>query len=68
MLNPFSTNRNADAVLEKWPNELSYDLVMKIQTGCLDLLTTFGYQLVTTREDYANKSISYLPEMNDDNL
>ena len=41
---------------------------MKIQTGCLDLLTTFGYQLVTTREDYANKSISYLPEMNDDNL
>ena len=68
MLNPFSTNRNADAVLEKWPSELNYDLVMKIQTGCLDLLTTFGYHLVGTPEEYANKSISYLPDLNDENL
>ena len=62
VLNPFSTNRNPDVVLEKWSSELSYELVMKIQHGCEDLLNTFGYKLVTSREAYANKSMSYLPE------
>ena len=66
VLNPFSTNRNPDQVLEKWHVELDYDLVKIIQDGCGDLLTTFGYRLVGSREEYANKSISYLPKINPD--
>lgn len=68
VLNPFSTNRNPDQVLEKWHHELDFDLVKSIQAGCGELLTTFGYRLVTTRQEYANKSISYLPEIDSESI
>ena len=71
MVNPYGTRRIASNVLERWPNELSYMVVKRIELGCADLLDSFGYKLIGSEEEYSNKSISYLPDLldnsNDDN-
>ena len=62
VLNPFSTHRISSSVLAQWPTELGFNLVNRIQTGCSDLLLTFGYKTVTDELSYQNKTISYLPD------
>ena len=59
----FSTSRKASDVLERWPDELSYDIVKGIDEGCGRLLQTFGYKMVGTEKEYEDKTISYLPEL-----
>ena len=62
VLNPFSTHRISSSVLAQWPTELGFNLVNRIQSGCSDLLLTFGYKTVTDELSYQNKTISYLPD------
>ena len=62
VLNPFSTHRISSSLLAQWPRELGFDLVNRIQSGCSDLLLTFGYKTVIDELSYQNKSISYLPD------
>ena len=59
----FSTSRKASDVLEKWPDELPYEVVKGIDEGCDRLLQTFGYKMVGTEIEYGDKTISYLPEL-----
>ena len=65
MVNPYGTKRIASNVLERWPNELDFDLVKRIEEGCSDLIETFGYKFIGKFEEYGNKSISYLPDILD---
>lgn len=64
-VNPFGTKRIASNVLERWPGELDYNLVIQIQSGCSELMETFGYKFIQSEEGYADKSKSYLPELED---
>ncbi|CBY20999.1 unnamed protein product [Oikopleura dioica] len=61
--NPFGTYRNAAAVLETWPSKLSYEIVAGIQEGCEELMEEFGYKFVRSKEEYEDKSVSYLPDI-----
>ena len=61
--NPFGTYRNAAAVLETWPSKLSYEIVAGIQEGCEELMEEFGYKFVRSKEEYEDKTVSYLPDI-----
>ena len=60
---PFATKRIASTILERWPQEMSYEVVRDIEAGCADLLQTFGYKKVGSESEYANKSRTYLPDL-----
>ena len=61
--NPFGTYRNSAAVLETWPSKLSYEIVAGIQEGCRELMEEFGYKFVRSKEEYEDKTVSYLPDI-----
>ena len=60
---PYGTKRTASAILERWPQEIPYEVVRDIEAGCADLLQTFGYKKVGSESEYANKSRTYLPDL-----
>ena len=60
--NPFGTYRNSATVLETWPSKLPYEIVVGIQEGCKELLLEFGYKFVRSRDEYEDKTVSYLPD------
>ena len=61
--NPYGTKRTASAILERWPQEIPYEVFRDIEAGCSDSLETFGYKKVGSETEYANKSSSYLPDL-----
>ena len=61
--NPFGTYRNSATVLETWPSKLSYEIVDGIQKGCKELMVEFGYKFVRSKEEFEDKTVSYLPEL-----
>ena len=63
VVNPFGTKRISSNVLERWPQQMRYEVVRDIEAGCADLLETFGYKIVGSETEYANKSRSYLPDL-----
>ena len=63
--NPYSVFRQSNVTAEAWRKYLPYSFVDVIQDACQDVLTYYGYQLVTSEEEMHDEKrifVSKLPE------